>query len=62
MEYYVSIHMSIILVLFTVMVSIFVYGIHLFISGMWPHLHQRAGVFYVLIAILWLGTGWLLIN
>jgi hypothetical protein len=62
MEYYVSIHMTVVTVLVALMFTIFIYGISLFIRGMWPHLNVRMGVFYVLIAILWLGTSWLLIN
>ena len=62
MEYYVSIHMSIVIVLVALMFSIFIYGVSLFVRGMWPHLNVRMGVFYSLIALVWLLTGLLLIN
>jgi len=62
MEYYVSIHMTIVIVLIALMFSIFIYGVSLFVRVMWPHLNVRMGVFYSLIALVWLLTGLLLIN
>jgi len=62
MEYYVSIHMTVVIVLVALMLSIFIYGVSLFVRGMWPHLNVRMGVFYSLIALVWLLTGLLLIN
>ena len=62
MEYYVSIHMTVVIVLVALMLSIFIYGVSLFVRGMWPHLNVRMGVFYSLIAVIWLLTGLLLIN
>jgi len=61
-EGYMYIHISIILVLATVMVSIFIYGIGLFFKGFWPYLGVRMGIFYSLIAVVWLGLGYLLFN
>ncbi len=60
MEYYLSIHMSVVIVLVALMLSIFIYGVSLFIRGMWPHLNVRTGVFYFLIGLVWLFTGFLL--
>ena len=62
MEYYVSIHMTVVIVLVALMLSIFIYGVSLFVRGMWPHLNVRMGVFYSLMAIVWLLTALLLIN
>ena len=56
MEYYVSIHMTVVTVLVALMFTIFIYGISLFIRGMWPHLNVRMGVFYSLMALVWTFT------
>lgn len=62
MEYYVSIHTTVVIVAISVIFSIFIYGISLFVRGMWPNLNVRMGVFYSLIALVWLFTALLLIN
>lgn len=59
-EGYMYIHISVVLVLFTVLISIFIYGIGLFIKGYWPHLDVRMGVFYSIIVMMWVGLGFLL--
>ena len=60
MEYYVSIHMSIILVALSMMVTIILYVTPLLVKYKWPNMNLKMGVFYFLIAVVWLGTGWLL--
>jgi len=57
---YMYIHISIILVLITVMISIFIYGIGLFIRHKWPNLNSQMGLFYFLIAVVWLGLVFLM--
>ena len=58
-EGYMYVHISIILVLITVMISIVIYSIGLFIRHKWPNLNSQMGLFYFLIAIVWLGLGFL---
>ncbi len=60
MEYYVSIHMSIILVVVSIMVTVILYVTPLLVQYKWPDIGIKMGVFYFLIAVVWLGTGWLL--
>jgi len=62
MEYYVSIHMTVVIVLVALMLTIFIYGVSLFIRGMWPNLSIRMGVYYFLMAIVWSLTALLLLN
>jgi len=59
---YLYIHMTLVLLLASLMVSIFVYGIGLFMRAKWPHLDVRMGVFYFIIGMIWLFTGLLIIN
>jgi archaellum biogenesis protein FlaJ (TadC family) len=60
MEYYVSIHMSIILVVVSIMVTVILYVTPLLVQYKWPNMNLKMGVFYALIAVVWLGSGWLL--
>ncbi len=60
MEYYVSIHMSIILIALSMMVTIILYVTPLLAQYKWPNIGIKMGIFYSLIAIIWLGTSWLL--
>jgi uncharacterized membrane protein YqjE len=60
MEYYVSIHMSIILVVVSIMVTVILYVTPLLVQYKWPNMNLKMAVFYALIAVVWIGTGWLL--
>ena len=61
-EGYMYVHISVILVLITVVISISIYSIGLFIRHKWPHLNSQMGLFYFLIAIVWLSLVVLMLN
>ena len=60
MEYYVSIHMSIILIAVSMIATVILYITPLLVQYKWPNMNIKMGIFYALIAVIWLGTGWLL--
>jgi len=52
--------MSIILVVVSIMVTVILYVTPLLVQYKWPNMNLKMGVFYALIAVVWLGSGWLL--
>ena len=40
--------------------TVILYITPLLVQYKWPNMNIKMGIFYALIAVIWLGTGWLL--
>ena len=61
MEYYVSIYMSVMLIIIALIVTTLLYVIPALIKCKWPNTNIKMGIFYSLIIATWLAIGWLLL-